>query len=78
MSSTSGLLSQLAGVLVQAIRSAAAETTPPSSVQILQALLARLYLFAKTGEINDAAEIHLTHDVTGRVLCVRVSEQWCF
>ena len=35
-------------------------------------------LFAKIGEINDAAEIHLTHDVTGRVLCVRVSEQWCF
>ena len=40
MSSTSGTSSQLAGVLVQAIRGAVAESTPPSSVQSLQALSA--------------------------------------
>ena len=45
--------------LVQAIRGAAAESTPPSGVQSLQALLARLDLVRKNrSEVHDAAKMH--------------------
>ena len=69
MSSTSGVSSQLAGDLVQAIRGAAAE----SSVQSLQALLARLDLVRKDrSEVNDAAEMHRP-TMSPDVSCVSVS-----
>ena len=74
MSSTSGVSSQLAGDLVQAIRGAAAESTPPSSVQSLQALLARLDLVRKDrSEVNDAAEMHRPTMSPDVVSCVSVS-----
>ena len=73
MLSTSGVSSKLAGDLVQAIRGAAAESTPPSSVQSLQALLARLDLVRKDrSEVNDAAEMHRP-TMSPDVSCVSVS-----